>query len=157
ATAAAADPPADPVLKDTRAGALARRNRWRPWHPIGPGHQLPADAEVMCEKGCTLLTPDGSTLSLGNDALVTVGQQMFVPLGGGPAALGRRFELREGNISVIVSPDTRRPHTVIIGGPRDASAALRPGQSEVVASTDRFGIACSTGSARVKMGSQTLA
>src|SRR5215471_4291451 len=105
ASPAAAEPEENPLLIETRGGAMARANRWRPWHAAGKWTRLPADTELMCEKGCTILTPDGSMLRLGGDAQVTVGPEMFVPLGEGPAALGRRFDVREGNIAVTVSPD----------------------------------------------------
>jgi hypothetical protein len=154
----AADSPSDPVLKDAR-GAMVRRNHFLSWHPAWRGQPLLADMELMCEQGCSVRTADGSVLNLAEGAHIAIGQMMFVPLGGGPAALGRRFELREGSISVLVSNDTRRPHTVIIGGPNDTNAALRPGLSQVVVSSeqgDRFGIACVTGSARIKKGKQVL-
>jgi len=135
---------------------MVRRNLWRPWHPAWRGQPLLADMELMCEHGCTVRTADGSLLNLAEGAHITVADMMFVPLGEGPAALGRRFVLHEGSIGVSVSNDTRRPHTVIIGGPNETNAALRPGQSQVVVSDERFGIACVTGSARIKRGKQLL-
>jgi hypothetical protein len=151
----AADSPSDPILKDGR-GVMVRRTFYRPWHPAWRGQPLLADMELMCEHGCSVRTSDGSILSLAEGAHITIGQMMFVPLGEGPAALGRRFVLQDGSISVAVSNDTRRPHTVIIGGPNDTNAALRPGQTQVVVSEEHFGIACVTGSARVKRAKQVV-
>jgi hypothetical protein len=152
---AAADSPKDPVLEAANPGASARRNHFLPWHPVRPGQRLSADMELMCERGCTVRTVDGSTVSLAADAHITVGQLTFVPIGAPQAALGRRFELRAGSLSVSVSKDGVRPHTVLIGGPDDVVAVLRPGQSQVVISPERFAVACVTGSARVKLRKTT--
>ncbi|HEY3593809.1 MAG TPA: hypothetical protein VGL13_08045 [Polyangiaceae bacterium] len=152
----AADSSNDPVLLNARTGTMVRRNQFRSWHPAWRGQLLLADMELMCEHGCSVRTFDGSVLTLADGAYITIGQQMFVPLSEGQAALGRRFDLREGYLSVNVSKDTHRPHTVIVGGPNDVAAALRPGQSQLVVSQDRFGIACVTSSARIKRGSEIL-
>jgi hypothetical protein len=147
----------DPVLASTHGGeTLARRNRFLPWHPVERGRPLPADSELRCSADCTVRTADGSTLTLDPGTHIAVGQTTFVPMGGAFAALGRRFELLEGSVTADVASDPKRLRTIVVGTPNEGVVAVRPGQAQIVAGTDRAGVACLRGGARVKLGKTTL-
>ena len=147
----------DPTLTSAPGGAQVRKNRFHSWTPAAPGRQLPADSELTCAAGCTVRTPEGSTLTLDPGALITVNQLYHIILESGPfASLGRRFELRSGGVRANVVLDKKRPRTLVIGTPHDGMVAVRPGEAHVVVSDDRAGIASWAGGARVKQGSRTL-
>jgi hypothetical protein len=147
----------DPVLASTHGGeTMARRNKFREWHPIERGRPLPADSELRCSAGCTVRTFDGSTLTLDPGAHISVSQTIFVPMGGIFAALGRRFELLEGTVTAHVVTDPKRPRTIVVGTENDGFIAVGPGDAQIVGGAGRAGVACLQGGARVKQGKTTI-
>jgi hypothetical protein len=148
---------ADPTLLSAPRGAEVRRNRFLPWHPIEIGKSLPPDTEITCEAGCSVRAPDGSVLALDPGARVAIGQTTFIRLdANGAAALGRRFDLKEGTVVANVITDKARPRTVLIGTPNDALIAIRPGEAHVSALNGHIGVACTRGGVRIKLGRTTL-
>ncbi|HEX9294299.1 MAG TPA: hypothetical protein VF881_00635 [Polyangiaceae bacterium] len=153
---AATDSTTDPVLASAPGGALMRRNRFLPWRPIERGTRLLADSELTCPGGCTLHTFDHNTLTLDPEARVAIGQLTFVPMGGATAAIGRRYELKEGSVTATVADDPKRPRTVVIGTPKDGIVALRPGEAYVAVKDGRAAAGCIRGGARVKQAHVAL-
>ena len=158
AASASAEKAIDPTLTSAPGGAQVRKNKFQTWYPAAPGRKLPADSELTCADGCTVRTSDGSTLTLDPGALVTVSQLYFIVLDSGPfASLGRRFELRSGGARANVVTDKKRPRTIVIGTPNDGMVAVRPGETHVVVTEDRAGVASWVGGALVKQAKRTLA
>jgi hypothetical protein len=90
-------------------------------------------------------------------ALITVNQIYHIVLENGPfASVGRRFELRNGGVRANVVSDKKRPRTLVIGTPNDGMVAVRPGETHVVVTEARAGIASWAGGAHVKQGKRTL-
>jgi hypothetical protein len=136
------------ILTDD-SGAMVRRNHFMPWRPLAPKARVPEESEVRCSVTCTVKVDEDNTLVLSPDAVVSVGNLLFVPLIAGAPSLARahQVELRAGSLEAI-SPSDRALPLVITAGPAQ-HIALRNARVQIVLRGDRAAVGVQSGQARV--------
>src|SRR5258706_3771894 len=128
--------------------ASFRQNRLLGYKPL-TSPQVPAGAEVRCDRPCTLQVDADNTLVLAAGAVVSVANYFYVPLVANAPSLtpAHQIELREGVIEAI-SPSPRALPLVISPGP-DEHVALRDARAQISQKGERTSVAALSGKVRV--------
>jgi hypothetical protein len=128
--------------------AMFRQNRLLSWKPLTSA-QVPAGAEVRCEKACTIQVDADNSLLLTPGASVSIGAYFYVPLVVNAPSLtpAHQIELTEGVIEAI-SPSDRGLPLVISPGPEE-HVALRNGRAQIAQKGERTSVAALQGNVRI--------
>jgi hypothetical protein len=128
--------------------ATFRQNRLIGYRPL-TSREVPAGAEVRCDKPCTLQVDADNLLVLSAGAAVSVANYFYVPLTANAPSLtpAHQIELREGVIEAI-SPSARALPLVISPGP-DEHVALRDARAQISQKGERTSVAVLSGNVRV--------
>jgi hypothetical protein len=110
--------------------ATFRQNRLLSWKPLTSA-EVPAGAEIRCDKSCTLQVDADNTIVLAPGASISVGAYFYVPLVANAPSLtpAHRIELTDGAIEAISPSDHALP-LVISPGPEE-HVALRNARAQI--------------------------